>query len=634
MSASGETNTTPHLFPITVLHDHGAIAKAAAERIAAQLRAKPDLVLGLATGATMQPVYAELVRMHKEEGLDFSHARFFNLDAYKGVPASDRNSYSNQLHKMLVDHVNATPSNVHFVQGDHFNPQAYEKQIKQAGGIDIQLLGLGGEGHIGFNEVGSPANSRTREVTLSDRTRTDNAMYFNKPGERMPTHAYTMGIGTILEAKELLVLANNPNKALILSNLLATPPAQRSFVSRLGKSEDHSVEALPARALYLHPNVHVLVDEEAACMVQPHDLAARSNLNTPQVRALRKKFASETLTFSGIHADQPLILSPNFDFYDPATMKIDEPFDRHNPKHQAALAKALSHATDIAIGAHPDDVEIMAGGIQLQDVEDKKPTHWLSVIVTDGAASNSMLVGSSGSKTQQEKTAMRQQEQRDAAKLTGVPVIQMKYPSAAVNDHMGAAKKAEAAEALSYIFAAAPNTERVYGHNPIDKHDTHLGVLACQTAALRAAANPKLKHVYGMEVWGGLTGVEPFLSMFPVSTDVLTKLHDVLQCYQSQIEWQGRDYAKTTVARLEGHGGYVTNPHLSDPPAGMVIGLDITDLVKGPVTQLDDYAKTLLDKATALKVKQASHNTLPVIGNHFQQKLEKQTANKTRDLRS
>lgn len=595
---TGEAN-----LDLTILKDHKAIAKAAADCIAQRLREKPDLVIGLATGATMEPVYAELVRMHKEEGLDFSQARFFNLDSYKGLPSTDRNSYDFQLRKLLLNKVNADRDNIHLVQGINFDPDAYEQKIKDAGGIDIQLLGLGGEGHIGFNEVGSSINSRTREVQLEPRTMEDNAKYFSKPGERMPTAAYTMGVGTILEAKEILVLANNPNKAWAVRNMMESTGTRSrdlstlelfqmnnlkvinggdlNFMERLdafmeaqaaGERPDvKPVEELPARALHAHKKVTLLVDEEAASMTRLSHLLQCSNLKLKpeEVTALVERFAPRELEITIDGKPKHLLLPPTFDFFDPKVMDIDEKFDAKNFKHVEALQNALQHATDVSVGAHQDDVEIMSGPMLLKTVADPAK-HWLSVIVTDGAASQSLLSDTVAELTPKQLTDMRQREQREAAQLTGTPVIQLKYPSAAVNGHMGSGKKQEVAFALGTLFSAMPNVEQVFGHNHIDKHETHLATLSVQTAALRAAQkdNPKLKKVYGMEVWGGLTGIpETDLSMFIAdSKDEMDTIGAMIKVYQSQIIGQQRDYAETTTARMSAHGGYVSNPHENRPP--------------------------------------------------------------------
>ncbi len=180
---------------------------------------------------------------------------------------------------------------------------------------------------------------------------------------------------------------------------------------------------------------------------------------------------------------------------------------------------------------------------------------------------------------------------------------------------MGAGKKQEAAFALGSLFSAMPNVEQVFGHNHIDKHETHLATLSVQTAALRAAKNdnPKLKKVYGIEVWGCLTGIpESDLSMFIAdSKDEMDKIGAMIKVYQSQIIGQQRDYAETTTARMSGHGGYVSNPHESKPPMGMVIGLDITDFTKGESQDMGRLAKELLERVAAVKARFASKHPVP-----------------------
>ncbi len=634
---------------LSVMSDHAAIAKAAALRIAQRLKEKPDLVLGLATGATMEPVYAELVRMHEKEGLDFSKARFFNLDHYKGLESTNRNSYDFQLRELFLKKVKAREENINLVQGFNFDPAAYERKIKDAGGIDIQLLGIGGEGHIGFNEVGSARDSRTREVTLSARTKEDNGTYFNRPGEKVPDAAYTMGIGTILEAKEIIALANNQNKAWAVRNLMEPTGKVSEELSTLelrqmqqltkaatgnpmpiadvdaffearqadGKRDAKPVEDLPARALHDHPHVTLLVDEEAASMTRPSHLLQRSNLKFGAVEALLSKFSAQELRLDD---GKKLFIPAGFDFYDPEVMGLDEKFDLKNGRHVQALQRVLQHATDVSVGAHQDDVEIMAGPMMLDTV--KAPNkQWLSVIVTDGAASKSVLNGCATELSPKQLTDMRQLEQRKAAKLANAPVIQLKYPSATVNGHMGVGKKNEAAYALGTLFAATPNVERVFGHNPLDKHPTHIAVFAAQTAALRAAKPPKLEKAYGMEVWGGLTGLpESMLSVFEVGNDHLVKLQQIIEVFQSQILGQGRDYATGTIARIRGHGAYVSSPHLPNPPAGMVIGIDVTDFTRGQSHDMGGLAESLLQRARDLKVKVAEQHSVaetPMLANGY-----------------
>jgi glucosamine-6-phosphate deaminase len=195
---------------------YDAMCKEAARLVADRLRKKPDLVLGLATGSTPLGLYRELIRMHKEEGLDFSKVTTFNLDEYVGLPPSHNQSFSYFMRENLFKHINLDPRHIHIPQGmardiDTFCTW-YEKRITDCGGIDLQVLGIGANGHIAFNEPGSSLGSRTRIKTLTGTTRMSNARFF-KTQEEVPRYAITMGVGTIMDAKELLLMANGAGKA-------------------------------------------------------------------------------------------------------------------------------------------------------------------------------------------------------------------------------------------------------------------------------------------------------------------------------------------------------------------------------------------------------------------------------------
>ncbi len=179
------------------------MSRAAAQEVVSLLNAKPDAVLGMATGSTPLGVYQELVRLHREEGLDFSQVRTFNLDEYVGLPIDHPQSYHYFMHENLFKHINIPPQNIHIPSGTTGNYRAfcewYEQQIKACGGIDLQILGIGSDGHIAFNEPTSSLGSRTRLKTLAEPTIVDNARFFEKR-EDVPIYAITMGVGTILEA--------------------------------------------------------------------------------------------------------------------------------------------------------------------------------------------------------------------------------------------------------------------------------------------------------------------------------------------------------------------------------------------------------------------------------------------------
>ena len=230
----------------------------AARMIAAAIRENPRIVLGLATGRTMERVYAKLVQMHKEEGLDFSLVRTFNLDEYIGLPPEHPNSYRYYMNHHLFDHINIDKRNTFLPDGMAEDLQAecehYEKMIKQLGGIDLQLLGIGRAGHIGFNEPLSALQSRTRDKSLTPLTISENSGEFEKP-EEMPRRAITMGVGTILEAKRLLVLVTGETKAEILAKAVEGPIT--SMVS--------------ATAIQLHANVQVIASESASSLLTGRD---------------------------------------------------------------------------------------------------------------------------------------------------------------------------------------------------------------------------------------------------------------------------------------------------------------------------------------------------------------------------
>lgn len=221
---------------VIVREDYQELSKYAAKMIAELVQNKPDCVLGLATGGTPIGTYAELSKMHKE-GLDFSKVRTFNLDEYLGVgidlskPYSMDQSYARFMYEELFCHINVKKENIHIPNGLAKDPEefcrSYEDEIKKAGGVDLQLLGIGGDGHWAFNEPGSSLSSRTRVETLNKHTLDDNYEAFYKNAgisrDQMPHYAITMGIGTILEAKCVLMLANGTKKAEIISKALEGP---------------------------------------------------------------------------------------------------------------------------------------------------------------------------------------------------------------------------------------------------------------------------------------------------------------------------------------------------------------------------------------------------------------------------
>lgn len=236
---------------ISIVKDYDKMSKRAARIIADAIRNKPNLVLGLATGGTPVGCYQELIRMHKEEGLDFSRVITFNLDEYIGLPPTHPQSYRYFMDENLFRHVNIKIENTYVPDGLSADLQRtckeFEELIKRAGGIDLQLLGIGANGHIAFNEPGSSFDSRTMVVNLSKRTIKDNARFF-KSIEEVPRQALSMGMETIMEVRKIILLASGVGKA-----------------EAVAKSVEGPITTdVPASILQRHPNCIFILDEEAA----------------------------------------------------------------------------------------------------------------------------------------------------------------------------------------------------------------------------------------------------------------------------------------------------------------------------------------------------------------------------------
>ncbi len=247
---------------IIIRENYEQMSQTAADYIAGLVRSKPDCVLGLATGSTPIGTYRQLVKMHRE-GLDFSRVTTFNLDEYLGIgmaqekPYQMDQSYARFMHEELFWHINVKTENIHIPDGLTKDPKAfcawYEERIKKAGGIDLQLLGLGGDGHWAFNEPGSSLGSRTRIQALTAQTLDDNyeAFYKNAQIERsqMPHFAITMGIGTILEARNIMMIVSGAKKADVVAKCLEGPVTSQ----------------ITASAIQLHSGgITVVLDEAAA----------------------------------------------------------------------------------------------------------------------------------------------------------------------------------------------------------------------------------------------------------------------------------------------------------------------------------------------------------------------------------
>jgi glucosamine-6-phosphate deaminase len=236
-----------------IIYDNAQqVAESAAKWVKELINKKPDPVLGLATGSTPISLYKQLVEQHKTNNLSFRNVKTFNLDEYHQIEPSNPQSYRSFMAENLFNHVDIDVSNTHLptcTVGENPRKQglAYEEKIKQAGGLDLQILGIGANGHIGFNEPTSSLSSRTRIKTLTQQTITDNSRLF-KPEEVQPTMAMTMGIATIMDARYVLLMATGANKANAVKSMIAG-----------------AVSAMcPASALQMHENAIILLDKAAA----------------------------------------------------------------------------------------------------------------------------------------------------------------------------------------------------------------------------------------------------------------------------------------------------------------------------------------------------------------------------------
>jgi glucosamine-6-phosphate deaminase len=268
-----------------------AAADLAAGVIARNLREEPGLVLGLATGRTMEPVYARLVQMHRKEGLDFSNCHTFNLDEYIGLPAQHQNSYRRYMNQHLFEHVNIKLENTHLPNGlaDDLETEcaAYERLIRKHGGIDLQLLGIGRNGHLGFNEPPSGLYSLTRVEALSPVTRQQNEALFESP-DQMPQRAITMGLGTILDCRRCILLATGGEKAAVVAETVESP----------------ITSMIPATALQLHPECVLILDEAAGAQLKDSGRYRRIFDNEPQWESFRR--ARTPVRANGISAVREL----------------------------------------------------------------------------------------------------------------------------------------------------------------------------------------------------------------------------------------------------------------------------------------------------------------------------------------
>jgi glucosamine-6-phosphate deaminase len=254
---------------VIIQPDQAAAARLVARMVAHELRANPHMVLGLATGRTMEAVYDELAARHADDSLDFSLCRTFNLDEYVGLAADHPGSYRHYMNEHLFQRVNIDRRRTHLPDGmaEDLDRECarYEEMIQRFGGIDLQLLGIGYAGHIGFNEPLSALRSRTRVKALTAITREQNASLFGE-GEVVPPRAITMGVGTILESRRCVLVATGAKKAEIVAKAVEGP----------------ITAMISATALQLHPRCTVVVDEAAASKLEGSDYYRWIFANEPE----------------------------------------------------------------------------------------------------------------------------------------------------------------------------------------------------------------------------------------------------------------------------------------------------------------------------------------------------------------
>jgi glucosamine-6-phosphate deaminase len=237
---------------VQIFSSDRSAARALARRIVGTLANNPRLVLGLPTGKTPVGLYHELASIAAAGHADFSQVSTFNLDEFLGIPPTHPGSYRQYMEHHLFSRVNLRPENIHFLDGSAPDPDAecrrYDRAIEDAGGIDIQILGIGTNGHIGFNEPAPELQARSHRVVLKPETRRSNAILFGGDPQAVPREALSMGMGTILQARALVLLATGRSKAKCVERLVNGP----------------ITPALPASFLQLHHDVDIMVDDPAA----------------------------------------------------------------------------------------------------------------------------------------------------------------------------------------------------------------------------------------------------------------------------------------------------------------------------------------------------------------------------------
>jgi len=359
--------------PCYTFESHQELSRHVAGLVAAVVRERSALgqnaVLGLPTGSTPLGVYRELVRMHRDEGLDFSRVVTFNLDEYYGLAPDRLQSYHRWMFEHFFDHVNIPRASIHIPDGTvpHDKVDAhcreYEEAIQRAGGIDIQLLGIGRNGHVGFNEPFSPPGSRTRLATLDSLTRRDAASDFFSE-ENVPTHAITMGLGTILEARKVVLIALGEHKAGIIREAVESPPTPR----------------VPASYLRGHAGVSFLLDSAAASKltaIATPWLLGNIEWTDPLIK--------RAVLWLSEKVGKALLKLDDDDFRQHSLHQL---LRNHGPAQRVAhhVFRAMMDTIEyhpagreprrvICFSPHPDDDVISMGGTLIRLVEDKHEVH-------------------------------------------------------------------------------------------------------------------------------------------------------------------------------------------------------------------------------------------------------------------
>lgn len=239
---------------VLIYNTEEQIGIAAGNYMCGQVLQKPNSVLGLATGSTPLKPYSQMIELYKKGVVDFSKVTTFNLDEYVNLDVNDKNSYHSFMHENLFDHIDIPAENINFLDGNAKDPEEecrrYEEKIKAAGGIDIQLLGIGSNGHIAFNEPADCFQRWSHVVTLKESTVKDNSRFF-KSIDEVPTQALTMGIGSIMQAKKILIIAIGENKAKAIKQLI----------------DGNVTPMCPASVLQFHTDVTLMLDKAAASLI-------------------------------------------------------------------------------------------------------------------------------------------------------------------------------------------------------------------------------------------------------------------------------------------------------------------------------------------------------------------------------